>query len=418
MYAKKNVSLLIKVLILLIFLSLTGCQSTETLSEPEGLPDVDSDIQEEEAAIPEEEEAVEEVTENILLTLLFLAGDYIISPDGNFLYFTVPSAPGTLYHVVDLSAVEIGSETVPEIEWEAMEPLLTPSIMGTTYHLQITGDSSNLLYATSEDQWNETDYGNKTVIYFSRPEFPPGVYHQLELTGDEVPGPFSISNIKPVWDPGTNNIFYLTLSGVYRYSTDDRKKTLIRPADELPGLPGEGQMVPHAFFLQGNNKEMAYYYDGAIYLVSLIDRGLKPETIKVDSGPNGIQALQYIFDGSYLVLESGYTDWDYWLDEVLLTFVDRQSGEVLLEGNSYLPAGYILDDRGQMFFKSRGPGYEGYFVLLDSNLSEKSRVSAEGIFPADMFFSYASVIKFGDRWALPFYQGMDMDTHFAEISFD
>lgn len=408
---KIYIPLILKGLFLFFLISIASCQSPEALPE-NVLPDVENDLREE-AALPEEEvieeaengdaSEIEEFDPNILLTLSFLAGDYIISPDGNLLYFTVPSAPGTLYHVVDLSAVEIGSEAVPEIEWEAIEPLQTPSVMGTTYHLQIAGDSSNLLYATSEDQWDEADYGNKTVIYFSRPAFPPDIYHQLELTGDEVPGLFSISNIKPAWEPGTNNIYYLTLSGVYRYSIDDRRKTLVRPAADLPGLPGEGQMVPHAFCLIGNNKELAYYYDGTIYLVSLVDRAGKPETIKIDSGPNGIQALQYIFDGSCLVLESGYMDWDQWLDEASLTFLDRQSGEVVLKGNSYLPAGYILDEHGQMFFKSHGPDNDRYFVLLDSNLSEKSRVQAGGIFPADMFFSYASVIKFGDRWALPFY---------------
>lgn len=407
----------------------------ETLTEFEP-PDVENDIQENEAALPEEEELTGEEAENeaaaengdeaeseiidpnILLTLLFLAGDYIISPDSNLLYFTVPSAPGTLYHVVDLSAVEIGSETVPEIDWETMEPLQTPSIMGTTYHLQITDDASNLLYATSEDQWDETDYGNKTVIYFGRPNFPPDVYHQLELTGDEVPYSFPGPGIMPVWDPGTNNIFYLTLSGLYRYSTESGRMTLIRPAVDLPGLADEGQLPPHAFCLNGSNKEMAYYYDGTIYLVSLIDRAGKPGTIKVKTGDNDIAGLEYIFDGSYLVLEDGYTGSGYGLKDLSLTFVGRQSGEVVLKGNSYLPAGYILDDRGRMFFKSRGPDDERYFVLLDSSLSEKSRVSAKGIIPADQFFSYADVIRLDGRWTLPFYQGMDMNTHFAEISFD
>ena len=178
---KINIPLILKALFLFFLISLASCQSPEALPEND-LPDVDNNLREE-VALPEEEvieeEAetgdaaeIEEFDPNILLTLSFLAGDYIISPDGNLLYFTVPSAPGTLNHEVDLPAVEIGLETVPEIEWEAMEPLETPSIMGFTYHLQISGDGSNLLYATSEDQWDETDYGEKKLSISAVRHFP------------------------------------------------------------------------------------------------------------------------------------------------------------------------------------------------------------------------------------------------------
>ena len=116
--------------------------------------------------------------------------------------------------------------------------------------------------------------------------------------------------ISPAWDPGTKNIYYLTLSGIHRYSTDDRRKTLIRPASDLPGLAMDGQLAPHAFYFDGDNKELAYYDNDneTIYLVSLIDRVGTPETIKLDSGGSYVAGLEYIFDGSYLVLESGYMD--------------------------------------------------------------------------------------------------------------
>ncbi len=401
---KKSIANLV-VLMLSFLILLTGCQSPDTLTEPEP-PDPENDLQKTEALDP-----------NIILSLLFAAGDFILSPDENLLYFIVPSDPGTLYHTIDLSEVDIDSPTAPEIEWDAIEALDTPSIMGNTYHLQVSDDSKNLLYATSEIQWDETDYGAKTVIYFSRPEFPPKVYHQLELTGGEVPyATFAGPDISPAWEPGTNNIIYLTLSGVYRYSTDDRKKTLIRPAADLPGMAGEEQLVPHAFYLENDHKELAYYVNNTIYLVSLVDGSGKTETIEIEPGENDYVGLQYIFGGSYLVLEDSYTGWGFGLDYLELTFLDRQSGKVVLEGNDYLPAGYILDENGQMFFKSRGADNEGSFVLLNSSLSEISRISAKGMIPAEEFFYQVNVIKLKDCWAIPFY--LDMDTHFAEIYFD
>ncbi len=397
------------VLILFFLISLTGCQAPETITEPD---------LENESAIPEDESLNgEEADPNILLTFLFPAGDFITSPESDLLYFTMPSAPGTLYHVIDLSAVEIGAKTAPEIEWEALEPLETPSIMGNTYHLQISDDGANLLYAASEILWDETEYGEKTVIYFSRPNFPPGVTHQLELTGDEVPvSTYAGSGIIPIWEQGGENIYFLTLSGVYRYSTGDRERTLILPAAELPGLTGEGQLAPHAFYLEGENKELAYYEDGTIHLVSLVDKVGSPEKIKVEHSDNEIAGLRYLFDGRFLALENGYTGWGYGINDLVLTFVDRQSGEVVLQGNDYLPAGYMLDDQGRMLFKSRGQNTQGYFVLLDSSLSEFSRVSAKGIISVEEFFFYVDIIRLNGRWALPVNIGME--TSFVEISFD
>lgn len=421
-------SLFLVVFFIFFLISLTGCQISEALPEPD-LPDAENGLKENESAIQEDETlneeenerineaASEEVDQDFLLTFSFPAGEYIVSPGGDLLYFTMPSAPGTLYHVIDLSEVEIGSENVPEIEWEALEPLETPSIMGNTYHLKISDDGSNLLYAASEILWDETEYGEKTVIYFSRPDFPPVVYHQLELIGDEVPdSTFAGSGIMPVWESATDNVYFLTLSGIYRYSTGDRRKTLICPAAELPGLTSEGQLAPHAFYLEGENNEMAYYSDGTLYLLSLVDRNSRPEKVKVDCGDNNIVGLKYIFGGSFLVLENGHTHWGFGLHDLSLTFVDRQSGEVVLEGNSYLPAGYIFDDQGQMFFKSLGPDNQRYFVLLDSSLREISRVSAKGIIPAEEFFSFVDIIRLGGRWALPINIGMEAD--FVEIGFD
>ncbi len=425
---KKNFLFFVKVLFLLFLILLPGCQPSERLSEPD-LPAVENDIHENEAVLTEYEGVIdeeaenedvaesEEVGPNIFLTFSYMAGDFIVSPGENFLFFTVPSDPGALYHVIDLTAVEICSQSVPEIEWEAIEALPIPYIMGHTHHLQITDDGSNLLYATSEILWDESDNGAKTTIIFSRPNYPPEVLHQLELTGEEVPyAAFAGPYISPAWGPGADNIFYLTLSGIYRYSTVDSRKILVRPSAELPGLAGKKQLPPHAFYLDGNNKELAYYNEGAIYLVSLINKADTPEMIKVDTADNDIVGLEYLFGGKYLVLEDGYTGWGFGLNDLSLTFVDRQSGEVVLEGNDYLPAGYILDDLGQMFFKSLGSDNRGYFVLLDSSLSEISIISAKDIIPVDKFLYYVDAVRLDGRWALPLYEGME--THFAEIGFD
>lgn len=427
MYKAKAFSQLhIMLFLFVLLLSLSGCQSSGT-SPDTGLPDYDNAIQENEAVDPENEEASEEAenevqtddqetSPQILLTFSFPAGDFILSPNGKLLYFTMPSAPGTLFHVIDLSAVEIGSEPAAEIEFEAAEPLQTPSVMGETYHLQIAGDGSSLLYATCEIQWDETEYGEKTVIYFSRPDFPPDVDHQLELAGDEVPYSLGSSGIKPVWEPDTGNVYYLCLTGLYRYSIDEGRKTVIRAASDLPGLTRDGQLAPHAFYLDGDHKELAYYNDGVIYIVSLTNRVDNPETIIVDPGDDYIFDLEYLFNGSYLVLEDGPASQGYGLDNLSLTFVERQSGAVLLEGNDYLPAGYILDDHGLMLFKGRGIDNRGYFALLGSNLNETSRISATGIMPPEEFFYSTNAIRPDGRWALPLYVGMDL--HFIEISFD
>ena len=424
--AKVYSQLHIMLILFVLLLSLSGCQSSGT-SPDTGLPDYENAIQENEAVDPEDEEVPEEAengvqtddqetSPQVLLTFSFPAGDFILSPDGKLLYFTMPSAPGTLFHVIDLSAVEIGSEPAAEIEFEAAEPLQTTSVMGETYHLQIAGDGSSLLYATSEIQWDETEYGEKTIIYFSRPDFPPDVDHQLELVGDEVPYSFGGAGIKPVWEAGTDNIYFLTLYGVYRYSTEERKKTLIYPSADLPGVIRDGQLAPHAFYLDGEHKELAYYNDGVIYIVSLTNKVGNPETIIVDPGDDYIAGLEYLFNGSYLVLEDGPTSSGYGLDNLSLTFVERQSGAVLLESNDYLPAGYILDDQGLMLFKGRGIDNRGYFALLDSNLNETSRISATGIMPPEEFFYSTNAIRPDGRWALPLYVGMDL--HFIEISFD
>lgn len=148
------------IIILSFFLMLSGCQASESLPEPK-LPDVENEPRENGAIYREDKEVadeeienasgleIQEIIPNTLLTLSFTAGDFIISANGSLLYFTIPSVPGTLYHVIDLTAAEIDSQTTPEIEWEAIEPLPTPSIIGNTYHLQINADGSNLLYATA-----------------------------------------------------------------------------------------------------------------------------------------------------------------------------------------------------------------------------------------------------------------------------
>lgn len=425
MYARKFKSLMLIAFILSLFLILSGCHPPDASPE---LPDFENEPQENEALYLEEKEVpgeeVEVVSElekekifpNTLLALLFTAGDFIISTDSNFLYFTIPSAPGTLYHVIDLTAAEVDSQNIPKVEWEAIEALPTPSIIGSTYHLQITDDSSNLLYATSEILWDETEYGQKTIIYFSRPDFPPDIYDQIEFTGDEVPFANSGSVIEPVWGEGNNKVFYLTPSGIYKYSTEDRKQTLIRPADKLEELVLEGQLAPHAFHLESEKNELAYYRDDTVYLVSLDRRSGKPETIKINPGDRDIVGIEYLFDGHYLVLEDNYAKSGYWLDDLSLTFIDRHSGEIIMENNDYLPAGYKLDDQGRMLFKSKGPDDEGYFVLLNDNLTEQGRVPAKGIVSDEAFFSYANAIWLDGRWALPVY--IEMETHFIVIEFD
>lgn len=425
MYGRRINSLFLIVFILTLFLLLSGCQAPEALPE---ILDLENEPQENEAISIEEKKVTDEVIENVnglenekfspntLLTLSFTAGDFIISADNNFLYFTIPSAPGSLYHLIDLTAAEVDLQSTPKIEWEAIEALPTPSIIGNTYHLQITADSSNLLYTTSEILWDETEYGQKTVIYFSRPDFPPDIYDQVEFTGDEVPFANNGSVIEPFWNEGNNKVFYLTPSGIYKYSTEDRKQTLIRPAEELAGLVWEGHLAPHAFYLESGKKELAYYSDGTIYLVSLVNRTSKPEKIIIDQGDRDFVGIDYLFDGSYLILKDGYAKSGYWLDDLSLTFVNRHSGEVIMEDNDYLPAGYNLDDQGRMFFKSRGPDKEGYFVLLDSNFIEHSRVPARDIVPDETFLSFTNVIRLDEHWALPVF--IEMETHFIEINFD
>jgi len=426
LHDKRNTLYFFVVSILFFLLILNGCQPSGSLPESEP-PDVENDPQENEAVNREDKEMTddeiensseldsEEISQNSLITLQFIAGDFILSPDSNFLYFTTPSDPETLYHVIDLTVAEIDAQATPEIGWEALEALPTPSIIGNTYHLQIAGVSNNLLYATSEILWDETEYGEKTVIYFSRQEFPADIYDQIEITGDEVPYFATGPGIKPSWDDD-NNVFYLTISGIYNYSTESRNQTLVRPADRLEGLVLEGQLAPHAFYLGNDKNELAYYNDNTIYLVSLDRRLDNPETIKIDSGGRDIVGIDYLFDDRYLVLADSYAKSGYWLDDLSLTFIDRLSGEIIMENNEYMPAGYNLDDQGRMLFKSRGPGDEGYFVLLDDNLTEQGRVPAKGIVSDEDFFSYANAIWLDGRWALPVY--IEMETHFIEIDFD
>ncbi len=383
------------VIILSAFILTSGCETTKP--EPEVEQDTPEEKEEvaddtEEVEIDEREEVADDTEEELNDDLVFMlpvnARNLAASPQGNYLLFTNGGTQFEPYFMIDAQSYEAEYCDQRRSYWGEVEQLPTPGLEhGRAYSPQFSPDGEKLLYVGyGYEDYDEYGAGS---IYLSRLDLPPEVYDQVKLEGDEL-----IRGIRPVWKAGLEGIYYITPEGIMSYNSREEQVNNIVPAGDLSGLVQEGSLVPHAFHVEDDLAWLAYFHDGKIKLVSIESGDFELEVF--DTGLSDINHLEFIFNGSYLVLESTYM---YDIEGHWLELLDMQTGELLALDNDYLPlmqdkTGYLKNDQGELILnkveekEDTGPVLTP--VVIDENLRKVQSLDL----PPDVF-------RLGDIWCVP-----------------
>ncbi len=360
-------TVLFGVLIIATALIFSACEGVE----PE--PEVDEAEPEEEVDVvdePEEEKvdkAEEELNGDLALMLPPTAGNLAVSPDGDYLLFTMAAAPIEPYHIINTETYEGEICDDRGVYWGEIEDLPTPGLEPAQVNSpHFSPDGEKLLYVGYEVK--DYRYVN-AAIYLCDLELPPEIEHQIDLSGGEF-----IRGIRPTWKADQRSIYYLTAKGVMSYCPEEQQAEKLHLAEGLKGLVQDDRLAPHAFHVKDDYTWLAYYYEGKIKLVAIEND--EPELEVFDTGLSDIKSINFTFDGRYLALENDYM-YDrkgYWLE-----FLDLQTGELVELDNNYLPAGYSTNDQEVMAFIKYNDSNDFEIAILNSSLEEVKTVDVPGL---------------------------------------
>lgn len=371
--SKQIIKILFSLILIFTILIPGGCN-------PAGEPVGETDPSEGENSAEVEEYQSEIINDDFVLMLPPTAFNLNVSPEGDYIFFHMAAAPIEPCHIISTETYTSEESGDPGVSWGKFEALPTPGMEGgQTYFSDISADGDKLLYIAYE--FEGFDPFENATINFSNLKLPPDVYHQVNLDKEEV-----INGIRPVWKANQEGIYYLTAQGIMSYNlTSEQVKHLYEAAD-LEGLIQNNQLAPHAFNLSDNYTELAYYYEEKIYFIPLEEES---DIEVIETGVADIANIEFIFNGKYLSLESADTfdSKGHWL-----TFIDRQTGEMLVLENNYQPAGYAINNQEQMVFVEDRGGRNFEYVLLNSSF-DKVGIAA---IPDDYF--RFEVIWLGDKW--------------------
>jgi len=382
--SKSYMKALFGVLIIATALIFLACEDDESepvvdQTEPEEKPD---EVDPEEADA--EDKAREEMNGDLALMLPPTAGNLAASPGGDYLLFTMAAAPIDPYQIINTETYE--GEICDErgVYWGEIEDLPTPGLeLAQVNAPHFSPDGEKLLYVGYEIK--DYEYVN-AAIYLCDLGLPPEVKHQIDLSEEEF-----IQGIRPAWKADQQGIYYLTAKGVMSYYPEEQQPEKLHPAKVLNGLVQEDSLAPHAFHVTDDYTWLAYYYDGKINLVELGEND-EPELKVFDMGLSNLQSINFIFDGSYLALESEYM---YDREGYFLEFLDMQKGELVELAKDYLPAGYSQNEQEEMAFTKYKGSNDFEIAILNSSLEEVKSVSIPGSTPLA-----GHVIWLGDAWCV------------------
>ena len=382
--SKSYMKALFGVLIIATALIVLACEGDEPepvvdQTEPEEKPD---EVDPEEADA--EDKAREEMNGDLALMLPPTAGNLAASPGGDYLLFTMAAAPIDPYQIINTEIYE--GEICDErgVYWGEIEDLPTPGLeLAQVNAPHFSPDGEKLLYVGYEIK--DYEYVN-AAIYLCDLGLPPEVKHQIDLSEEEF-----IQGIRPAWKADQQGIYYLTAKGVMSYYPEEQQPEKLHPAKVLNGLVQEDSLAPHAFHVTDDYTWLAYYYDGKINLVELGEND-EPELKVFDMGLSNLQSINFIFDGSYLALESEYM---YDRERYFLEFLDMQKGELVELAKDYLPAGYSQNEQEEMAFTKYKGSNDFEIAILNSSLEEVKSVSIPGSTPLA-----GHVIWLGDAWCV------------------
>jgi len=362
---------------LVIFISASiitsGCETAE--QEPG---------EKEEVADKNEEE---ELNGDLILMLPMNAGNLVASPQGKYLLFTNGGTQFEPYFMIDVQSYEAEYCDQRNAYWGEVEQLPTPGLEhGRAYSPQFSPDGEKLLYTGyCYEEYDEHGAGS---IYLSRLDLPPEIYDRIDLESEEV-----LEGIRPAWKADQEGIYYITAAGVMSYCSREKQAEEIYPAGDLRGLVQENRLAPYAFYIEDDLARLAYFYEGRIKLVSLENSASELEVF--ETGLTDISNLEFIFEGTYLVLESAYM---FDIEGHWLEFFNMEEREMTELDRNYLPlmaakTGYQKTGQGELVLnkvkekEDSGPALTP--VLLDSNL-EKVQVLDLPL----------EIIRVGDIWCV------------------
>ena len=334
--------------------------------EPE--PEVNEVDPEEEAGVINDqfEKEPEETIGEILLILPPTANHLTVSNDGDFLIFTMAGAPIDPYHIINTKTYRSEIVDGREVSFDDIEALPTPGLEpGQVNAPEFSPDGEKLLYAAYEAGLYRPGE-HPGAIYISCPGLPPEIYHQVDLSEDEI-----VPDIRPVWKADGEGIYYLSTRGVMSYSPEAQQAELVHTAEDLSGpLDQNTGLAPHSFLVKDNFARLAYAYEGEIEIVPFKNDHLEWE--RFETGLTEISNIEFIFDGRYLALESAFM---YDIEGQWLEFLDLQTGELVELDNNYLPAGYTVNDQQEMAFIKFNQAGDFELAILNELLEEVQTAS-------------------------------------------
>ena len=372
----------------------SGCET----AEPE--PEVDQEVSEESEEVADEEEEEpekkeevadeieeEELNDNLVFMLPVNARNLTASPLGDYLLFTNGGTQFEPYFLIDTRTYEAEYCDQQRSYWGEVEQLPTPGVEhGRAYSPQFSPDGEKLLYVGYGYE-DHDEYGAGS-IYLSRLDLPPEVYDQVKLEDKEL-----TRGIRPVWKADLEGIYYVTPVGIMSYCSSEERVNKLFPTGDLNGLAQDGRIAPHAFHVEDDLTWLAYFYEGRIKLASLENGGSKLEVF--DTGLSDINQVEFIFNSSYLVLESAYT---FDVEGHWLEFLDMQTGELVALDNEYLPlmqdkTGYLKTEQGELIINNVKEQENSAPVLTTVLIDENLRKVRSLDLPPD-------VIRIGDTWCV------------------
>lgn len=371
--SKFKISVLSVFLIMAVTLVISACDGTEPDQEVE-----QPEPEEETCEINDlEDKEPQETIGEILFVLPPTAGNLTVSPDGNFLLFTMAAAPIEPYHIINTGTYEGEIHDDWGIYWGEIEYLPTPGLeVAQVEAPRFSPDSVKLLYMGYEVDYYEYV---KTVIYIFNTGLPLEAEHQIELSDDEF-----IRGIRPAWKADQQGIYYLTSKGVMRYCLEEKQAEILHPAEDLNGLVRDEGLAPHSFHVEDDFAGLAYFYEGKIEIIPLENDHLERE--RFDTGLKDISSIEFIFGGRYLAMESDL-DTGRWLK-----FFDLQPGEMVELESNYLPAGYVVSDQHEMAFIKYTQAGDFELAILNQSLEE--------ILTVDLPRPTVSVIWLDNAWCV------------------
>ena len=331
-----------------------------------------------------EDKAREEINGDLALMLPPTAGNLAASPGGDYLLFTMAAAPIDPYQIINTETYEGEICDDRGVYWGEIEGLPAAGMNTAQVNApHFSPDGEELLYVGYEIK--EYKYVS-AAIYLCELGLPPEIKHQIDLSEDEF-----IKGIRPAWNAEQRGIYYLTAKGIMSYCPEKQQPEKLYPAKELNGLVQEDSLAPHAFHVTDDYTWLAYYYGGKINLVELGEDD-EPELEVFDLGLSNLQSINFIFDGSYLALESEYM---YDREGYFLEFLDMQKGDLAEPANDYLPAGYSQNEQEEMAFTKYKGSNDFEIAIINSSLEEVKSGSIPGSTP-----HAGHVIWLDDAWCV------------------